>query len=77
MRGGFVNTKWLIRVAVVVAVCVGSLRMVAPVLAPWGWCDTDPVFNVNGHQVNIKVAFQGDPAIMADGVDFTSTLLMV
>jgi hypothetical protein len=64
------NKKWIVRAAAVAAVCVASLLIAAPVLAPWGWCDVDPVLNVNGHTVNLDAAIQGDPQVLNNGVDF-------
>jgi hypothetical protein len=63
------NRKWLIRAAVSIAVCAASLLIAAPVLAPWGWCDEDPVLNINGYKVNLDAAYQGDPSLVS-GMEF-------
>ncbi len=62
------NRKWLIRAAVAVAVSVAALLVAVPVMAPWGWCEVDPVLNVNGHTVNLDAIIEGDPAALSGAV---------
>jgi hypothetical protein len=59
------NKKWLLRAMVAVAVGIVSLLIAVPVLAPWGYCDTDPVLSINGHTVNLDAAIQGDPSALS------------
>ena len=62
------KNHWLIRVGAILAACALALLAVVPVAAPWGWCEVDPVLSVDGHELSIDIAIQGDPAAIQDGM---------
>jgi hypothetical protein len=54
------KSKWFLRVAVILGVCMACLLITTPAMAMWSWCDLDPVLNIEGHTVKLDAGIWGD-----------------
>ncbi len=54
------KSKWFIRVAVILGVCLTMLLVANPAMAMWSWCDLDPELNIDGHTVKLDAGFLVD-----------------
>jgi hypothetical protein len=64
------KNKLLIRAAVILGVCMATLLVATPAMAIWDWCDVDPVLSIDGHNVSLQAAIQGDPQQMHGKIAF-------
>jgi hypothetical protein len=68
------KSKWFLRVAAILGVCMASLLVATPAMAMWSWCDVDPVLNIEGHTVSLDALLQGDPTQIRGDIVFSVTI---
>ena len=60
--------NWVMRTAILIAVCLSMLIVSTPALAIWEWCEMDPELVIDGHTITLQALVERESTEVAEAV---------